>query len=473
MDDCHSDWETLTDPILLAVFSYLDVQNLCAASRTCKNWWRISLDESLWKALASQRVGCRYVCHDDVTWKSELKRLIYHAPVHLHRTCQEHHGEIYYICFSNSGNLIATCGEDGIVNVWKYGNEIQLLFSRQVVDGPGYVNYVEFNQAETHLIAHCITMGEEFLRFDGIIMVLSIHTGALCPVAARNSGFAPFRGTWLANDTFLNTDVLEDSPDDVQFLACKFFNNASEYSSMNDLIAKENVETKTVLQINQLDSDPEFVKVIDWSLWNGGDSNDSGVHSETNEKVVILYLNNLSQTNENKLKFYRVDLDSTDPVISEPITTIRMNCLGLQLSADHRYLVCNTRRITVEDNNWRIEKDVITMVIPLGNTETTPEIYGENQPIESSSMSTYFFPHVSSDYVAAESDPDVIFLWDRKSRQTISKLSHRLPGQKNGVSAVAFHPRDQEVLVTVADDCKLRVWKSGNRLNSIATDTMR
>lgn len=72
-----------------------------------------------------------------------------------------------------------------------------------------------------------------------------------------------------------------------------------------------------------------------------------------------------------------------------------------------------------------------------------------------------------------ESDPDVIFLWDRKSRQTISKLSHRHPDQKNGVSAVAFHPRDQEVLVTVADDCKLRVWKSGNRLNSIATDTMR
>lgn len=72
-----------------------------------------------------------------------------------------------------------------------------------------------------------------------------------------------------------------------------------------------------------------------------------------------------------------------------------------------------------------------------------------------------------------ESDPDVIFLWDRTSHQTISKLSHRLPGQKNGVSAVAFHPRDQEVLVTVADDYKLRVWKSRNRLNSIATGTMR
>lgn len=115
----------------------------------------------------------------------------------------------------------------------------------------------------------------------------------------------------------------------------KFFNNGSDYS-LNDLIAEENVETKTVLQINQLDSDPEFVKVIDWSQWNGSASYVSGVLSETKEKVLILYLNNLSHINENRLKFYRVDLDSTDPVISEPIRTIRMNCLGLQLSADHR-----------------------------------------------------------------------------------------------------------------------------------------
>lgn len=120
------------------------------------------------------------------------------------------------------------------------------------------------------------------------------------------------------------------------FLNFKFFNNGSEYSSLNDLITEENVETKTVLQINQQDSDLEYAKVIDWSQWNEGASNDSDVHSETNEKVVILYLNNLSQTNENELKFYRVDLDSTDPVISEPIRTIKMNCLGLQLSADHR-----------------------------------------------------------------------------------------------------------------------------------------
>lgn len=79
-------------------------------------------------------------------------------------------------CFEKSFTVLVFTFE---LQVWKYGNEIQLLFSRQVVDDPEYVNYVEFNQAETHLIAHCITMGEEFLRFDGIIMVLSINTGKI------------------------------------------------------------------------------------------------------------------------------------------------------------------------------------------------------------------------------------------------------------------------------------------------------
>lgn len=65
------------------------------------------------------------------------------------------------------------------LQVWKYGNKIKLLFSRQVVDDPDDVNFVEFNKAETHLIAHCITPGEEFLCLDGIVMVLSIHTGQI------------------------------------------------------------------------------------------------------------------------------------------------------------------------------------------------------------------------------------------------------------------------------------------------------
>lgn len=38
MEDFHNypNWESLADPLLLTIFTYLDVQNLSAAGRTCK-----------------------------------------------------------------------------------------------------------------------------------------------------------------------------------------------------------------------------------------------------------------------------------------------------------------------------------------------------------------------------------------------------------------------------------------------------
>lgn len=70
------------------------------------------------------------------------------------------------------------------------------------------------------------------------------------------------------------------------------------------------------------------------------------------------------------------------------------------------------------------------------------------------------------------SEQDAAVIWDRHSKCVISKLPHHLqdPATQNGVSAVAFHPRDQEILVSVADDCKLRIWMSANRTRHLWSD---
>lgn len=44
--------------------------------------------------------------------------------------------------------------------VWLFGPNTELLHSRQVVDPPSYVNYVEFNEAETHLLLSCMIKGD-------------------------------------------------------------------------------------------------------------------------------------------------------------------------------------------------------------------------------------------------------------------------------------------------------------------------
>ncbi|XP_062598454.1 F-box/WD repeat-containing protein 5-like [Saccostrea cucullata] len=467
MDD---PWKDLTDPILLTLFSYLNVQELNNAARTCKNWCRIAQDESLWRNLTLKRLGCQYLRKED-SWKLELKRLICHVPVHLHQTCTDHVDEVYNVCFSNSGSLIATCGADGIVNIWKYGINTVLLISKKVTDDPDYVNYVEFNDAETHLLVHSTSRS---LEYDSTLAVLSIQRDIMYIVAARHSGVRHFRGTWLNNETFLNVNKSDLFPPyDVVLTACRFHEDVFDEDDrllselrIPDCFSKQNVDTKDLLKIEQVGFNPDFVKVIDWSEWNSS-SNEPKDSSATNVIVIALYKQRLDRSGENGAVFYKVSLDSLESLVIEPIKTVLTNsaCLGVQLSANHRYMVYNLRRLSTEGVYIMHEKDVVTMVISLENTEEQPEIFCDPKPADDSLTISYFFPSVSEDLVANESEPDVVFLWDRHSHKVVSRLHHH-----TGVSAVAFHPRDQEVLASVADDKKLRIWTSLNRKESYIID---
>ncbi|CAO2622178.1 S-phase kinase-associated protein 2 [Lemmus lemmus] len=56
-------WDSLPDELLLQIFSYLCLRGLATASRVCKRWNRISLDESLWQTLDLGGINL----HPDVT----------------------------------------------------------------------------------------------------------------------------------------------------------------------------------------------------------------------------------------------------------------------------------------------------------------------------------------------------------------------------------------------------------------------
>ncbi|XP_062606186.1 F-box/WD repeat-containing protein 5-like [Saccostrea cucullata] len=463
----RNDWQHLTDPVLLHIFSYLDKHELNSVCRTCKKWYRIAQDESLWKELTYRNLGCRYPRHD-VSWKSELKRLTYHAPIHLHQTCEGHLDEIYYVCFSNSGKLIATCGADGIVKVWKYGHTTALLHSRQVVDTPSYANYVEFNEAETHLIMNCMMREDSEEESQAALAVLAIEKG-LAVVAARHSWFSYFRGTWLTSDTFLLADVSTYffSNDNVKLVSCKFYEEELENPELYkrplvENLTDDNVELWSLLEMINDGYRPHLVKVIEWSKWNRDSPIERMASSLPGERVVIIYQQSLEWDIVHRLVFYKVDIYSETPSVTEPIKIIMINseCVGVNLSADHRYAVYNSRRICVD--GW-YEQDVDTMVINLANIGEKPEVFEGNKSLEKSAKLFYLFPSISSDFLASGSEQDVAFLWDRHSKHVIATLPHTLPDAKNGVGAVAFHPHDPEVLISVADDCRVRIWTSKNR----------
>lgn len=65
---------SLTDPVLLNVFSYLELRDLAQANRVCKSWNRVSNDDTLWKSsydiLSLYRIGLNI---NDIYNYNELK----------------------------------------------------------------------------------------------------------------------------------------------------------------------------------------------------------------------------------------------------------------------------------------------------------------------------------------------------------------------------------------------------------------
>lgn len=85
---------------------------------------------------------------------------------------------------------------------------------------------------------------------------------------------------------------------------------------------------------------PHFVKVIDWSEWNRDSPTKRTEDSNDNEKVVILFQRSLEWDGVQRIVFYKADIDSEIPSVTDPIKTIFINygCTGVQLSADHRLI---------------------------------------------------------------------------------------------------------------------------------------
>lgn len=86
---------------------------------------------------------------------------------------------------------------------------------------------------------------------------------------------------------------------------------------------------------------PHFVKVINWSEWNRDSPTKRTEDSNDNEKVVILFQRSLEWDGVQRIVFYKADIDSEIPSVTDPIKTIFINygCTGVQLSADHRLIV--------------------------------------------------------------------------------------------------------------------------------------
>ncbi|XP_063242847.1 F-box/WD repeat-containing protein 5 isoform X2 [Bacillus rossius redtenbacheri] len=77
----------------------------------------------------------------------------------------------------------------------------------------------------------------------------------------------------------------------------------------------------------------------------------------------------------------------------------------------------------------------------------------------------FIFLDVCSEYVASGAEDRHGYLWDRHYGACLAKFPHC-----DVVNAVAFNPRDPQMLVTVSDDFSVKVWRSQRRAGQLGLD---
>eukprot|EP00105_Crassostrea_gigas_P010331 XP_011425571.2 PREDICTED: uncharacterized protein LOC105327008 [Crassostrea gigas] len=191
-----------------------------------------------------------------------------------------------------------------------------------------------------------------------------------------------------------------------------------------------------------------------------------------------------------EIAFFSVKDD--EEVCATPFKVLKVDAkiIGLRVSHDQRYLVYSCRNQieddeddsgddsddvdgsdddSDDDDDWTFQSDILTVVYDLILDQCQENVYLGGYATSTDHLS-YIFPDLSQDFVATGDEVTECHLWDRHYGVKLeANILHRnCAQQSSGLNAVAFHPYDQETLVTAGDDRLLKVWRSKNRQAQIA-----
>ncbi|XP_045126448.1 F-box/WD repeat-containing protein 5-like [Portunus trituberculatus] len=145
--------------------------------------------------------------------------------------------------------------------------------------------------------------------------------------------------------------------------------------------------------------------------------------------------------------------------------------IGMGLSPDHRYLYVNSRpwqaNCVVESplSPPRIAEGIDLHVIDLTNLTEVGTMLRSHKAYTPNDECFFIFLDVSHQYVASGAEDKHGYIWERHYGVCLSRLPH-----KDVVNAVAFNPRDPEMLITVSDDHTIKIWRSRRRARALGID---
>ncbi|KAE8739473.1 hypothetical protein FOCC_FOCC015027 [Frankliniella occidentalis] len=176
--------------------------------------------------------------------------------------------------------------------------------------------------------------------------------------------------------------------------------------------------------------------------------------------------------NENPNEAQNANAEGTDYDEVDHLIDLHGHIIGMGLSPDHRYLYVNARPwppgYVVENPMMPppCAQEIDIHVIDLGEMKEVGKVLRSHIAYTPFNECFFIALDVCNEFVASGAEDKHGYLWDRKYEICLNKYPHQ-----DVVNCVAFNPRDSEMLVTVSDDCTVKVWHSKNRSKELGFDT--
>ncbi|XP_030377889.1 F-box/WD repeat-containing protein 5 [Scaptodrosophila lebanonensis] len=204
-------WWAIPEPVLLRIFSQLDVYDVLQASLCCRRWHTVANDDLLWRKKfqeqfrASPSIPLKPGAE---SWRSEYQRLTTHIPFVQAQRLEGHVHQVLHVSFANNGEMFSTCSKDGYVIVWhaqhpcteKYAHNMK-QFSWK------YTQYSQFNQSDTLLLVSGVHFGSP-QSTSGEIAVFTVDNAHESHLRCRvvNRPYDIF-GTWFSDQYLISGDL--------------------------------------------------------------------------------------------------------------------------------------------------------------------------------------------------------------------------------------------------------------------------
>ncbi|XP_033732450.1 F-box/WD repeat-containing protein 5-like [Pecten maximus] len=160
--------------------------------------------------------------------------------------------------------------------------------------------------------------------------------------------------------------------------------------------------------------------------------------------------------------------DSVDKIID-----MHGHIIGMCFSPDNRYLYVNNRpwpkNYCIENALYPppIAQEIDIHVIDLLKMKEVGTMHRSHKAYTPNDECFFIFLDVCKDYVASGAEDRHGYIWDRHYGVCLARFPHT-----DVVNSVAFNPRDTETLITVSDDCSIKVWRSRSREHQVKVDNL-